>query len=130
MPIKVQVEEDKYTVFRAVGEIRDEDFLQANAWHYKKVEARIARYQIVDMLNVESMSLSLDGLERMARQDRQAAASLGTMAIACVATEEMELGYSRLWEQFAKTPGIKIEVFRKFEDAKDWLFNNMENYIL
>ena len=127
MPIKVRVEEDKYTFFQAVGEIRDEDFLQANAWHYKNVETRVARYQIVDMLNVESMHLTLDGLERMARQDRQATASLGTMAIACVATEEMELGYSRLWEQFAKNPAIKTEVFRNFKAAKDWLFKLMED---
>ena len=121
MPITLRVVDDQFVVFHVEGEVIEADFERANVLVYESMDPAFARYQIVDMTGVTKLNLSTAAIERLAMQDERGSKSLGKIAIACVATKDLPLGFSRIWELFVQTAMIETAVFRDLETARAWI---------
>lgn len=86
------------------------------------------RYLVVDLTQVDDVTISTVELEVSVEQDeRLAAIATPRMLVAVVAPKDIIFGLSRMWEVFVeRKTGWVTHVFRSMTHAESWIQQNLE----
>lgn len=131
MPVNIIHLEDSGIIFKCVGSVTGQELKEANQNIYKDPnKIRQISYQIVDTLDISDVSISVSEMKEIAELDRKAFKIFPAMFIALVAEKDLFFGFARMWESCAADVPSETMVFRKMEDALQWiLFFILLNFI-
>lgn len=122
MPVNIIHTEDGGIIFKCEGSVTGQELKEANQIIYKdQNKIKQISYQIVDALDVSDVSISSAETKEIAELDRQAFKIHPAMIIALVAEKDLFFGLARMWESFATDGPFETMVFRKMEDAQQWI---------
>jgi len=109
------------------GVLTGSDLIKLNDIIYESPEKikKIA-YQICDLSNVSSTSISTLELEHVASQDKKASESNPNMLIAIVGEDDLTYGLARMWEAYSYNSPFETMVFREIEDAHQWISEKLQ----
>ena len=127
MPISITYLEDGGIIAKGEGIVTGSEIKEINDTIYESPE-KIKKivYQICDWTNVSDVSISTPEIEAIASQDKQAADINPNMFIALVTKKDFFFGLARMWEAFAYSSPIETGIFRKMEDAQQWISEKLQ----
>ncbi|MBN1831846.1 MAG: hypothetical protein JW896_07015 [Deltaproteobacteria bacterium] len=127
MPLSIKYNEDGGIIVRGEGIVNGNDIKEINDIIYGSPESieKIA-YQLGDFTEVTDISISNSEIEELAIQDKKAAEINPNMFIALVGTKDLIFGLSRMWEAFIYESPFETMVFRKMEDAQQWIKEKLQ----
>ena len=114
--------EDKGIYWKYQGILTGDELLKSNVNIYGDARFDKLRYQIVDMLNVESFDIITQKMEELTVMDMAASRSNSTIVVAIVSTR---IQAKRLVDIYKNTSGSgapwETEIFESVEDARVWI---------
>jgi len=127
MPMSIDYIGDGGIIARGEGVVTGSEIKEVNDIIYESPE-KIKKivYQICDLTNVSDISGSNFEIEELAIQDKKASEVNPNMFIAIVGEEDLVYGLSRMWEAFAHDSPFETMVFRKMEDAQQWIREKLQ----
>jgi hypothetical protein len=127
MPISITYTGDGGIIAKGEGKVIGSEIIELNDVIYESPE-KIKKifYQLVNFTDVTDVSISNAEIEKLAIQDKKAFKVNPNMSIALVAKEDVIFGLSRMWEAFAYEPQFETMVFRKMEDAQQWIREKLQ----
>lgn len=81
----------------------------------------LVTHATLDLMNVESLTISRHDVAQIAEADLALAASIPVMAMAIVAPTDLIYGQCRMYAQNVLAPRWTIRVCRSSDEAADWL---------
>lgn len=122
MPITIQYQENGGVFVKGEGAVTGSEIKEANDRLYEtKDKIRKISYQIVDFTGVENFFVSNPEIDLIAAQDKRAFGLNPDMFIAVVSEQDLIYGLARMWQAMAYAPLFETMVFRKLEDAREWI---------
>ncbi len=122
MPVSYTRTEDGGIMVKAKGTITGADLKEFNDRLYASPgDIQKLAYQICDLTNVTEVQASSTDVEDLLLQDTIASKSNPNMLIALVGDKDFVFGLSRMWETLAEDSPFEGKVFRKLEDAQQWI---------
>lgn len=122
MPVKIETVQTNGVCFVGSGDLTGEDLYEANRKIYLTDDLiRKYDFQILNFLNVESLNVSYEMLEKMTAQDKRAYKVNPNIKIVCVADKENIFNIMKMWESFVTAESFEIKVVKTFEEAFEWL---------
>jgi hypothetical protein len=79
------------------------------------------RFLLFDLAGADRLDVPTADVRRVAREDREYAATHPPFAIAVVAPHDLEYGLSRMWQAFVEDTPIESNVARTRAEALRWL---------
>ena len=127
MPLSITYTEDGGIIVRGEGIVTGSDIKEINDIIYESPEniEKIA-YQLGDFTDVTDVSISISEIEELAMQDKKASEFNPNMFIALVGKKDIIFGLSRMWEAFTHDSTFETMVFRKIEDAQQWIKEKLQ----
>ncbi|MBT8352308.1 MAG: hypothetical protein KJO26_13885 [Deltaproteobacteria bacterium] len=122
MTINIEYLEDGGIISRVEGSVTGTEIKEANDIIYgssDKIKKIV--YQIADLTNATDFNLSTSELMALSSQDENAAKINPNMFIAIVGKKDAIYGLARMWEAFSYKSPFETMVFRKMEDAQQWI---------
>lgn len=114
--------EERGVYWKFKGIMTGEELLKCNHSFYGDSRFDMARYQIIDMLEVESFDIKDDAMEEIAVMDMAASRTNPLIVVAVVATK---LEAKHLVEIYASTTGNgapwESKIFESVSDARIWI---------
>ena len=107
------------------GKVTLTDFLEAYRELYGEHNLYRQKYQIGEFTDVDSIELSSEDIRIIAQLEIDASKRNPNIFIANVAGTELEFGLSRMWQILADECAFEIEIFRKREDAMQWIASKL-----
>ena len=128
MPIEIQYLTGGGIVAKGIGIVTGRDIIDFNNELYA-TEDKIANisYQLCDLTNIESYSVTTEEIRTIAEQDIRASILNRKMIIAVAGEKDVIYGLLRMWQSFSGSASIPIKVFRGVEDAKKWIEDQLHN---
>jgi hypothetical protein len=128
MPINIAYMEDGGIMATGEGVVTGSEIKEVNNTIYESPEKiqKIA-YQLCDFSNISGASASTFEIEQIASQDKKASEINPNMLVAIVVGEDLSYGLSRMWESFSYGSTLETMVFRKVEDAQQWIREELQN---
>ncbi len=127
MPVNIIHMEDGGIIFKCEGSVTGQELKEANKIIYKDPnKIKQISYQIVDSLDASDVSISSAEIKEIAELDREAFKIHPVMVIALVAEKDLFFGLARMWESFATDGPLETMVFRKMEDAQQWIKEELQ----
>jgi hypothetical protein len=122
MPLNIKYVEDGGIIVKGEGVLTGSEIKEINDIIYESPE-KIEKilYQLGDFTDVSDVSISNAEIEELAIQDMRAFKVNPNMFIALVAKEGLIFGLARMWEAFAYKPPFETMVFKKMDDAQQWI---------
>ncbi|MDY6951895.1 MAG: hypothetical protein SWE60_10300 [Thermodesulfobacteriota bacterium] len=127
MPLRIIYTEDGGIIAKGEGIVTGSDIKEINNIIYaspKHIE-EIA-YQVGDFTDVTDVFISSSEIEELAIEDKEASAVNPNMLIALVGRKDLIYGLSRMWEAFTDDSPFETMVFRKMEDAQQWIKEKLQ----
>lgn len=122
MPISIEYLEDGGVISRVEGSVTGAEIKEANDIIYGSPDKiRKIVYQIADLTNVSDVNFSNSELMALSSQDENASKINPNMYIAIVGKKDVIYGLARVWESFSYNSPFETMVFRKMEDAQQWI---------
>lgn len=122
MPLTISYEPPDGVRVIGEGTVSGEDLLEANAQMYSSPqEVKSCNFQIIDFTNVNTLNLSNNDVEKLIAQDSEASKLNPNLKIAVVAKEDNIYSILKMWQSFTAHEAYKSAVFRKLEDAFEWV---------
>ena len=127
MSLSITYTEDGGIIVRGEGIVTGSDIKEINDIIYESPEniEKIA-YQLGDFRDVTDVFISNSEIEELAIQDKKASEINPNMFIALVGTKDLIFGLSRMWEAFTHDSPFETMVFRKMEDAQQWIKEKLQ----
>ena len=128
MTLSITYIEDGGIIVRGEGVLTGSEIKAVNDVIYdspEKIEKIL--YQLVDFTDVSDISISNAEIKELAMQDIRAFKVNPNMFIALAAKEDLIYGLARMWEAFAYKPPFEVMVFKKMDDAQQWIKEKLEN---
>jgi hypothetical protein len=127
MPIEVSYTEDGGILLVVTGVATGREIKEVNHEIYETPE-KIARilYQIVDFSNITSLDVTNSEVEDIAAQDKRAFQINPNMLVAVVGKDDLTFGLSRMWEALTYDGPSQTMVFRKSENAQQWIKERLQ----
>ena len=122
MPLRLTYMEDGGIIAKGDGLLTGSEINEANDKIYEspdKIKKII--YQICDLTNVSDINISDSELRALSFQDTEASKINPNMLIAVVGEKDITFGLARMWEAFSYDSPFETMVFRKMEDAQQWI---------
>ena len=113
--------EDKGIYWKYQGILTGDDLLQSNMNIYGDSRFDNLRYQLVDMLDVESFDVETEAMEAVTAMDEAASQTNSSLVVAVVSTH---IQAKRLVELYETTTGgspWETEIFESVEEARVWI---------
>jgi hypothetical protein len=127
MPMNIAYIGDGGILTRGEGVVTGSEIKEVNEIIYESLEKiRKILYQICDLTNVSDTSVSNAEIEELAIQDKEASEINPNMFIAVVCEKDFIFGLARMWEAFTDGARIETMVFRKMEDAQQWIGDKLQ----
>jgi hypothetical protein len=127
MPMSVAYTGDGGILAIGDGVVTGSDIKQVNDMIYESLEKiRKIVYQVCDFTNVSGVSVSTFEIEQLAIQDKKASEINPNMFVAIVGKEDYLYGLSRMWEALSYDSPLETMVFRKMEDAQQWIEEKLQ----
>ncbi|MEJ2655751.1 MAG: hypothetical protein P8012_00945 [Desulfobacterales bacterium] len=122
MPVKLFYLENGGILAKCKGIVTGSEIKEINDELYETEEKiRKILYQIVDFTTVEKLLVSNDEIDMISLQDKKAFEINPGMLIAVVTDQDLIFGLARMWEAKTYDPSFDTRVFRKLEDAREWV---------
>ncbi len=122
MPMSIDYIEDGGIISRGEGAVTGSEIIEANDIIYESPDKiKNIIYQICDLTNVSDFDISTSELEALSSQDKKASKINPKMFIAVVGEKDVIFGLARMWEAFSYSSPFETKVFRKMEDAQQWI---------
>jgi hypothetical protein len=122
MPIRIYYLEDGGVLAKCEGIVTGSEIKETNDQLYETEEKiRKILYQVVDFTGVEKLLVSNADIDIIVSQDKKAFEINPSMRIAVVSEQDLIFGLARMWEGKAYSPSFETKVFRKLEDAQEWI---------
>jgi len=86
-------------------------------------------YQLVDFTKVTELLVSNAEVEILAMQDENASKINPNMSIALVGGQDLVYGLARMWKTLTYGAPIQTMVFRKLEDAQQWIKDTIQKVV-
>jgi hypothetical protein len=88
-----------------------------------ETEAKIKNisYQIIDFTGVKNISISNEEVDNISRQDKRACSINPDMLIAVISDQDVIYGLARMWEVKSGSSIIQAQVFRRHDEALQWI---------
>jgi len=127
MSLSITYTEDGGIIVRGEGIVTGSDIKEINDIIYESPEniEKIA-YQLGDFRDVTDVFISNSEIEELAIQDKKAYEINPNMFIALVGTKDLIFGLSRMWKAFTNDSPFETMVFRKMEDAQQWIKEKLQ----
>lgn len=103
------------------GTLTGEELLQSNMDIYGDPRFDSLRYQIVDLLGVESFDVSAESMEEVTLMDVGASTTNPRLVVAVVATDTQGQRLEELYDTVAGGAAWEAEVFESLEEARVWI---------
>ena len=127
MPMSITYLGDGGIIARGEGVVAGSEIKEVNDIIYESPEkSKKILYQICDLTNVSDISISTSEIEDLSIQDKKASEFNPNMFIALVGKKDLIFGLSRMWEAFANNSPFDSMVFRKMEDAQEWIRGKLQ----
>ena len=122
MPIDIAYTDDGGVLLVGRGVVTGGQIKEANNKIYETPQG-IANmwYQIADFSEVTKLFATSTEVEELAMQDKKASEINPNMVIALVGKDDLIFGLSRMWEALTADAPFETMVFRKLEDARQWI---------
>lgn len=122
MPVTIEFEYDGLgAVIVASGDLRGDEFYQANKVLYEPDILAKLRYQIVDLSAVESVVSDWDKIKRLADSDKEAAAKTDGQKLAIIANKSVLKGLAQIYQRHATDDKLETRVFSNMRSARRWI---------
>ena len=114
--------EDGGIIIRVEGLISVNEIKKANDIIYESPDKiKKIKYQICDLTIASDFSASESDIRAISNQDKKASEINPNMLIAVVGEKDVIFGLARMWEAFSYDSPFETMVFRKMEDAQQWI---------
>ena len=114
--------EDGGIIIRVEGLISGNEIKKANDIIYESPDKiKKIKYQICDLTIASDFSASESDIRAISNQDKKASEINPNMLIAVVGEKDVIFGLARMWEAFSYDSPFETMVFRKMEDAQQWI---------
>jgi len=122
MPIKIEAIHKNGVCLLGSGEVNGNDLFEANQEIYKTPEIiRKYDFQLMNFLDVESLNVSYEMIEKVTAQDKNAYSINPNIKMVCVTDKENIFNLMKMWESFVTAESFETKVVRTLEDAYSWL---------
>lgn len=122
MPVRlVQLAQGQGIVFSCHGRVVGKDMIDAND-RVAKMDLAPLVFAVVDHSGGSELEYDGNSIKRIVEQDRQLMKSLRPgFLVAVVAPNNLEFGFSRMWQTMAEVTGWEILVVRSRDEADRWV---------
>ena len=113
--------EEKGIHWKYSGTLTGDELLQSNMDIYGDPRFDSLRYQIVDLLGVESFGVSTESMEEVTLMDIGASTTNPRLVVAVVATDAQGQRLNELYDTVSGGAAWETEVFESVEEARVWI---------
>ena len=113
--------EEKGIYWKYKGILTGDDILQSNMDIYGDSRFDKLRYQLVDMLDVESFDVDTEAMEEVTVMDAAASQTNPRLIVAVVATHSQAMRLVKLYKSTTGSAPWETEVFESVEAARGWI---------
>ena len=103
------------------GTVTDQEAIQSNLDVYEDERFDTMRYQLVNMLQVETFDVSAETIRKVSQMDREQRHRNADIKVAFVTTRALIYGLGRMYEMAGGTEAWETRVFETLEEAREWL---------
>jgi hypothetical protein len=123
MPIKIKYINDGVGVeFVLTGRITGAKIIEANKKIYSTTEKILKqKYQIIDRTRCTEYHINAEEIKVIAEQDKEAAKHNPNIIMVFVATNALQFGASRMWQEYVGESSFLTKIFRNRKSADEWL---------
>lgn len=125
MPIKFEnLDDGKGVVLVGEGIVTGEDIIHVNKRILSFQEKiKNSKYCIIDYSYITDYNVSKSEIQFIAFQDKVISQYIPDYLVAIIAKEDLEYGFSRMWEIIVETEGLQWEtkVFKDRDGAYQWI---------
>ena len=123
MPIKINYIKDGVGVeFVLSGRVTGAKIIEANNKIYSTTEKILKqKYQIIDRTRCTEYHINAEEIKVIAEQDKEAAKHNPNIIMVFVATNALQFGASRMWQEYVGESGFLTKIFRNHKSADEWL---------
>ena len=123
MPIKIKYINDGVGVeFVLTGRITGAKIIEANKEIYSTTEKILKqKYQIIDRTRCTEYHINAEEIKVIAEQDKEAAKHNPNIIMVFVATNALQFGASRMWQDYVGESSFLTKIFRNRKSADEWL---------
>ena len=113
--------EEKGVYWKYSGILTGDDILQSNIGIYGDSRFDNLRYQLVDMLDVESFDVDTEAMEEVTAMDAGASQTNPRLVVALVATQVQAKRLVELYETTTGGAPWETAIFESVEEARVWI---------
>ena len=113
--------EEKGIYWKYSGILTGDDILQSNVSIYGDSRFDKLRYQLLDMLDVESFDVDTEAMEEVTAMDLGASQTNPNLIVAVVATQVQARRLVELYENTTGGAPWETEIFESVEAARAWI---------
>ena len=123
MPIKINYIKDGVGVeFVLTGRVTGAKIIEANKEIYSTTEKILKqKYQIIDRTRCTAYHINAEEIKVIAEQDKEAAKHNPNIIMVFVATNALQFGASRMWQDYVGESSFLTKIFRNRKSADEWL---------
>jgi hypothetical protein len=123
MPIKINYINDGVGVeFVLSGRVNGAEIIEANKEIYSTPEKILKqKYQLIDRTQCTEYHINAEEIKVIAEQDKEAAKYNPDIMMVFVATNALQFGASRMWQEYVGENGFLTKIFRNRKSADEWL---------
>ena len=128
MPIKIKYINDGVGVeFVLTGRITGAKIIEANKKIYSTTEKILKqKYQIIDRTLCTEYHINAEEIKVIAEQDKEAAKHNPNIIMVFVATNALQFGASRMWQEYVGESSFLTKIFRNRKSADEWLEQQLQ----
>jgi len=128
MPIKINYIKDGVGVeFVLSGRVTGAKIIEANKKIYSTTEKILKqKYQIIDRTRCTEYHINAEEIKVIAEQDKEAAKHNPNIIMVFVATNALQFGASRMWQEYVGESSFLTKIFRNRKSADEWLAQQLE----
>ncbi len=122
MPISYRIDRKRRLVLTtAIGTLTDEELVSHKRALIADPEFGPGMRELSDVRAIEGLTVTPDGVRKMAALDREHTERLGDYWLAIVAPADATFGTARMYQMLTESNLEHIGVFRGLEEARVWL---------
>jgi hypothetical protein len=112
----------------ATGFLSEEEYLDSLRQHLTQDREKFKRYRysLSDFSDLTGFEIRTSAVRTVADLCRSAARVNPDMVVAVVAAQDAAFGLSRMWEALSDEGAWEIHVFRKREEAREWIAQHVK----
>lgn len=130
MPIEIiELSRGVGTTIIGMGVVNEKELVRMIINHLNQDREKLRRhlFSLIDLTEVTDLRISAQAVQEIADYCVSAAMANGEAVVAIVANQDFIYGYARMWEILSYQTSWDIMVFRKTQNAKDWIKKSVKD---